>query len=74
MAFYRWKMHYGLYEFVVVEGDDIDEAYDHAQNLPQLFGDATLQSDDTDPEPFDSPLGEEGPVFTRAYFDREFSV
>ena len=74
MAFYRWKMRDGLYSYVVVEGGDIDEAYDHAQNLPQIFGDAKLQPDDIDPVPFESPYGEQWPVFNRAFFDREFSI
>lgn len=74
MFFFRWKMRHGLYAFVVVEADDFHEAHDHAHSLPQVFGDATLLPDDIEPEPFDSPLEEEWPVFTRAYFDRALSV
>ncbi len=37
MAYSRWKMRGGLYSYVVVDGDDIDEAYDHIQNIPQFF-------------------------------------
>lgn len=61
-----------LYDFVIIEGEDLDEAYDRALGqLPRLFGDATLLADDNDPVEVKEPLKEPWPVFTSAFFERE---
>lgn len=61
-----------LYDYVIVEGEDLDEAYDRAQDLPLLFGDATLQPGDTDPVEVANPLSEPWPIYTDSYFNRVY--
>lgn len=64
--------HGRLYDFVIVEGEDLDEAYDRALGqLPRLFGDAALLPDDTDPVEVLEPLKEPWPIFTSAFFERD---
>lgn len=60
-----------LYDYVIIEGETLDDAYDRALgNLPQLFGDGEQLDGDTDPVEVADPLSEPWPIFTEAYFKR----
>jgi hypothetical protein len=69
MPFFKVNLRDGLFEAVIVEAADVDEAYDRALgHCPIVFGNAELEEGDVDPSEVVNPLSEAYPILPAAYF------
>lgn len=63
--FFRVLMVDGLYEYVIIEAYDDNDASETAHHLYTVFG----QPSDEWPEEVEAPLAEPWPIFTQAWFE-----